>query len=125
MNVEKMKAVFADEDFVRSLFEMENAAQVQEALQEKEIHLTEEEILGIRELFLKVESGEISAEQLEQWAVQAENGELSEEALEQVSGGAVVTFLICCAAIVVGTAAGAGATIGVIYGISSAVKNRW
>ena len=83
MNVEKMKEVFADEAFVKGLFELESAAEVQAALKEKGIEMTEEEILGIRELLVKVESGEISAEQLE-------NGELSDELLEQVSGGSVL-----------------------------------
>jgi hypothetical protein len=85
---------------------------------------TYHEILGVRELFLKVEGGEISAEQLEKWVEQAESGELSEELLEQVSGGcatlvaaAVVTFLIKA-----GTAA---AVAGLIYGAAHAIKNRW
>ena len=73
MNTEKMKAVFADEAFVKSLFELDTVAEVQAALQEKGVELTEEEILGIRDLLGKVE-----------------NGELSEELLEQVSGGSVL-----------------------------------
>ena len=124
MNMEKMKAVFADEAFIKQLFELETAAQVQAALKERGVELTEEEILGIRDLILKVESGEISAEQLEKWGEQAESGELSEELLEQVSGGsisiaaaAVVTFLIKA-----GTAA---AVAGLIYGAAHAIKNRW
>ena len=40
-------------------------------------------------MFLKVADGEISAEQLEQWAVQVESGELPDELLEQVSGGVI------------------------------------
>ena len=83
MNTEKIKEVFADEAFVKGLFELESAAEVQAALQEKGVELTEEEILGIRDLLTKVENGEISAEQLE-------NGELSDELLEQVSGGSVL-----------------------------------
>ena len=124
MNLEKVKAVFADEAFMKQLFELETAAQVQAALQEKGVELSENEILGVRELFLKVEGGEISAEQLEKWVEQAESGELSEELLEQVSGGsisiaaaAVVTFLIKA-----GTAA---AVAGLIYGAAHAIKNRW
>ena len=90
MNIEKMKTVFADETFVKSLFELETAAEVQAALKEKGVEMSEEEILGIRELLIKVESGEISVEQLEQWAAQVESGELSDEMLEQVSGGSVL-----------------------------------
>ena len=90
MNLEKIKEIFADETFVKGLFELETAAEVQAALKEKGVEMSEEEILGIRELLIKVESGEISVEQLEQWATQAERGELSEELLEQVSGGSVL-----------------------------------
>ena len=124
MNIEKMKEVLSDEAFFKSLFELETVAEVQAALREKGVELSEDEILGVRELFLKVEGGEISAEQLEKWVEQAESGELSEELLEQVSGGcatlvaaAVVTFLIKA-----GTAA---AVAGVIYGAAHAIKNRW
>ena len=124
MNIERLKEVFLDEAFVKSLFELETVAEVQAALREKGIELTEEEILGVRDLMIKVEEGGISAEQLEKWATQIESGELSEEMLEQVSGGsitlvgaAVVTLLIR-----VGTAA---AVAGLIYGAAHAIKNRW
>ena len=80
MNTENIKAVFADETFVKNLFELETAAEVQAALKEKGVELTEEEALSIREFLAKVKSGEISAEQLE-------SGELSEEMLVQVAGG--------------------------------------
>ena len=73
MNMDKMKEIFADEAFVKSLFELESAGEVQAALKEKGVELTEEQILGIRDLLGKVESGE-----------------LSEELLEQVSGGSVL-----------------------------------
>ena len=90
MNMEKIKEIFADEAFIKGLFELETAAEVQAALQAKGLELTEEDILGIREMLLKVADGEISVKQLEQWATQAERGELSEELLEQVSGGSVL-----------------------------------
>ena len=92
MNTEKMKAVFADEAFVKSLFELDSAAEVQAALQEKGVELTEEEILGIRDLLGKLANGEISAEQME-------NGELPEELLEQVSGGSLLGVGIIVAAV--------------------------
>ena len=65
MNIERLKEVFLDEAFVKSLFELETVAEVQAALREKGIELTEEEILGVRDLLIKVEEGGISAEQLE------------------------------------------------------------
>ena len=94
MNVEKMKEIFSDEAFVKSLFELETAAEVQTTLKEKGVELTEQEILTIRELLIKVESGEITKEQLELWQKQAEDGEFSEEALQQVAGGCPPVFLI-------------------------------
>lgn len=112
MNMEKWKAVFSDEAFVKSLFELETVTEVQAALQEKELVLTEEEILAIRDMLTKLESGEISEEQLEQWKEQAEDGEVSEEVLEQVSGGLVIGTLIVLVASCVGAAVG-GAAAGV------------
>lgn len=114
MNVEKMNEVFSDEAFVKSLFELETAAEVQAALKEKDIELSDEEILGVRELLLKVESGEISAEQLEQWAKLAENGEFSDEMLEQVSGGSILLGI--------GIAVGFVANIGAMV---TSVVGRW
>ena len=90
MNMEKLKEVFSDEAFVKSLFELETAAEVQAALQAKGVELTEEQILGIRDLLGEVEGVKISVEQLEQWAAQMESGELSDELLEQVSGGSAM-----------------------------------
>ena len=108
MNMEKMKEVFSDEAFVKGLFELETVAEVQAALKEKGVELTEEEILSIREILAKAESGKISAEQLEQWAKQAEGGELSDELLEQVSGGSVTGIILIGALVAVGVVSAAG-----------------
>ena len=99
MNTEKMKEVFSEEAFVKALFEMESVAEMQEALSSKGIQLSEEEVAGIRTLFAKMKSGEISREQLAQWSALAENGELSEEMLEQVAGGSI-TVIGCIVAAV-------------------------
>lgn len=127
MNMEKVKAVFADEAFMKQLFELETAAQVQAALKEKDIELTEEEILGIRDFIIKVERGEITAEQLEKWAEQKENGELSEEALEQVAGGGVIGSIIALLgtkAAIAGLVTVVGAAIGA--GVAAAVdRHGW
>ena len=126
MNIEKMKEVFLDEAFVKSLFELENVAEVQAALREKGVELSEDEILGIRELFLKVEEGGISAEQLESWAAQAEDGELPEEMLELVSGGLLISSLLIGIAITTAaTGVAVGTTVGIGAGVVSAIKNRW
>ena len=131
MNTEKMKAVFADEAFVKSLFELDSAAEVQAALQEKGVELSEEEILGIRDLLVKLADGEISAEQAEQWSKQAESGELPDEVLEQVAGGELV--ILAAVTITIGTILkwiGIGAAVGaaaggVAAGAVDAVERRW
>ena len=77
---EKVKELFSDEAFVKELFALDTAAEVQAALKEKGVELTEADIMGIRELLVRIESGEITKKQVE-------DGELPEELLEQISGG--------------------------------------
>lgn len=101
MNLEKLQEVLSDEAFVNALFALETAAEVQAALKEKGVELSEEEILSIRALLQKVESGEITKEQLEQWSKQAADGELSDEMLEQVAGGSWIFLGIMAAAMIV------------------------
>lgn len=122
----KIKEIFADEAFVKSLMELGSAAEVQEALKEKGIELTEDDIMALRDIILKVEEGEISGEQLESWAAQAEDGELPEEMLELVSGGFVISSLLIGIAITTAaTGAAVGTTVGIGAGVVSAIKNRW
>ena len=131
MNMEKMKEVFADEAFVKGLFELDSAAAVQAALKEKGVEMTEDENLGVRELLIKLEKGEISAEQAELWSKQAESGELSDEVLEQVTGGEIV--IMAAVTITIGTILkwiGIGAAVGaaaggVAAGAVDAVRRRW
>lgn len=126
MNIERLKEVFLDEAFVKSLFELETVAEVQAALREKGVELSEEEILGVRDLLIKVEEGGISAEQLENWAAQAEDGELPEEMLELVSGGLLISSLLIGIAITTAaTGVAVGTTVGIGAGVVSAIKNRW
>ena len=127
MNMDKLKEVFADEAFVEGLLQLENAAEVQEALKEKDIEMTEDDIISLRDIMVKVESGEVSEEQLESWAAQSEEGEIPEEMLELVSGGVItITALLlgCLATTLKMAAVGVGAA-GVTVGASYAVRNRW
>ena len=117
MNVDKLKEVFSDEAFVKGLFELDSAAEVQAALKEKGVELTEEDILAIREFFVKVESGEISVEQLEKWVAQAESGELSDELLEQVAGGSLMV-----AGLVILGICGAVALVGIVDTIDGIIE---
>ena len=109
MNTEKIKEVFADEAFVKGLFKLGSAAEMQAALKEKGVEMTEQEILTVRELLRKVASGEISGEQMEK-------GELPEELLEQVAGGIGIIGVI--AAIVGVFVGGTGASCGLAYALS-------
>ena len=122
MNIEKIKEIFADEAFVKGLFELETAAEVQAALKEKGVEISEEEILGIRDLLGKVESGEISVEQMEQWAAQVESGELSDEMLEQVAGGSVLGTI---GLVALGLICVAGIAVAVDNAIEAATGRHW
>lgn len=127
MNMDKLKEVFADEAFVEGLLQLESAAEVQEALKEKDIEMTEDDIISLRDIMVKVESGEVSEEQLESWAAQAEEGEIPEKMLELVSGGVVTITALLLGALVTTlkmAAVGVGAA-GVTVGASYAVRNRW
>ena len=127
MNMDKLKEVFADEAFVEGLLQLESAAEVQEALKEKDIEMTEDDIISLRDIMVKVESGEVSEEQLESWAAQAEEGEIPEEMLELVSGGVITITALLLGALVTTlkmAAVGVGAA-GVTVGASYAVRNRW
>ena len=127
MNMDKLKEVFADEAFVEGLLQLESAAEVQDALKEKDIEMTEDDIISLRDIMVKVESGEVSEEQLESWAAQAEEGEIPEEMLELVSGGVItITALLlgCLVTTLKMAAVGVGAA-GVTVGASYAVRNRW
>lgn len=89
---ETIRQVFSDEAFVKTLFALETPEEVQSALKEKNIELSIEEILKIRDLLLNT----------------TENGGiLSDEDLQQVSGGLVV-----CASVIVGMVLGAGLMAG-------------
>ena len=87
-----------------------------------DVEMAKVEILGIRELLVKLENGEISAEQAELWAKQAENGELPDEALEQVSGGSVLGTI---ALVALGVICVAGIAVAVDNAIQSATGRHW
>ena len=73
-------------------------------------------------MLLKVESGEIAVEQLEQWAAQIESVELSDEALEQVAGGS----LLLCGVLIAGSVVACSMlALCITKGIIDAVNNRW
>ena len=124
MNIEKLNEVFSDQQFVTSLFAVETVAEVQAALKEKGVELTEEEILSVRDMLSKVESGEISAEQLELLSKKTLDGELTDESLEQVSGGLILTTTIAVVTKVVLIAVGVTAGVGAGFGIGQYMSDR-
>ena len=114
MNEATIREVFSNEEFVKGLFQLEMPEQVQQALRQKDITLSVDEIVKIRELLLKrLETGE----------------ELSEEELESVNGGAVVTCVLLIAALfagalIGGAAVGAG-VIGGAYIVNDKTSGGW
>lgn len=100
MNIEKIKAAFSEEAFVKALAKLETAAEVQAALKEKGVELSEEESAAILDLILKVKNGEITREQF----CKAEDGELDDEQLEKVAGGFVIHIIVGIGSVGIGIA---------------------
>ena len=98
MNEEKIREVFSDEKFVKSLMELETPEEVQKALAEKDIDLSVEDIKKIAELLQK-----------------KADGELSDDELESVAGGG-----IC-----LGIAVVVYATFGAAFYVNRKTRGRW
>ena len=82
MDTKKMKEIFEDQAFVKSLIEKETAAQVQAELKKKGIDLTEQDVMKLREeINSQINSGK-SAD------------ELSLNALDDVAGGVSVNPIL-------------------------------
>lgn len=108
MDLEKLKEVMQDEDFVKEILSRENPEEVQKLLEDKGISMSTAEIRQTAEIIEKVSSGEMTKEDLENRA----NGELSDDDLEEVAGG--------IAPFIVGLAVLAGAN-GVVGGLAGAL----
>ena len=108
-----IKEVFRDEEFVRGLFMLETPQEVQAALKVKNVELSIEEIVKIKELLIK----------------SAENGGvLSDEELQEVSGGFAISggLIICIAGLVAGIGVVIGAGVaGAAWGTDAATGGRW
>ena len=92
MNEERIKEVFADEEFVKELFSKETPEEAQALLAENDIDLSVEDLVKLKDIITKklqaVEKGEST--------------ELTEEDLENIAGGngavvAAVAFLAVAA----------------------------
>ena len=108
MNTERIKEVFSDEEFVKSLFELETPEEVQAALEEKEIEMTIEEIGQVRDLLIRYQEGEFTEEELKalELVQNNEDGELSDEELENVAGGELIIGVLVVCGILLAVAVG-------------------
>ena len=65
MNEAKIKEVFSDEAFVKELLEKETPEEVQEILEKKDIELSIEEIVNLREMLVeRIEKAQSDDEEL-------------------------------------------------------------
>lgn len=111
MDTQKLNEVLADEAFVKELLLMQKPEQVQEALEDRGVELSLDEIEKMGAFIRKVQTGEISKEQVQRMA----DGELSEDELEQVSGGSGAVF---------GALGGMGGVV-IAIAIVTAVMTGW
>ena len=107
MNEDRVKEVFSDEEFVKEFFGKETPEEAQAMLAEKDIEVSVEELVKLRDLLIKK-------------AQQAEGSEeLNDDELEDVSGG-IIGFAI---AMLVG-----GALLGGLFitaGVMEEKGRRW
>ena len=83
MNEERIKEVFSDEAFVKELFSRETPEEAQELLAEKDIDVSIEELVKLKDLIIaKLQAAE-----------SGESAELTEEELEDVAGGVIPTLV--------------------------------
>ena len=112
MDENRIKKVFSDEAFVKSLLEKENAADVQAALKEKNLEFSLDEINEIRKKIIEMSSSD---------------SELSLDQLQEVAGGSIsAATVIGVAGLVIGVgsliAVGGGIAIGAAATIT---RGRW
>lgn len=107
---EHINQVFQDADFVNELFALATPQEVQAALAEKQVALTVEEIIQVRDLLVKY----------------AETGyELSDSELAEIQGGCVGAVVIGVGvAVVLGLIAASAAFGGLSVGIAWAVNDQ-
>jgi len=60
----KVQEVFSDEEYVKSLFDLETPEEVQASLEEKGISISVEEVVYIYDCLIKQEAGELTDEDL-------------------------------------------------------------
>ena len=113
MNEERIKEIFSDEEFVKELFSKETPQEAQDLLAEKDIDLTVDEVVKIRNLLVKKA----------QAAQNGESAELTEEELGDVAGGAAVVVLVVLASVLGAAFVGTVGKVG--YDIHVESRGRW
>ena len=99
MNEERIKEVFSDEEFVKELFSKETPEEAKALLAEKDIDISIEELVKLKDIIIAklqaVENGE--------------SAELTEADLENIAGGtfgisvviAIVGILVLCSGVTI------------------------
>ena len=97
MNEERIKEVFADEEFVKELLSKETPEEAQALLAEKDIDISVEDLVNAKDIVVsKLQQKE-----------NGESAELTEEELKDISGGCwpvIVTMILGIVAVVGATA---------------------
>lgn len=65
MSMERLEEVFEDDQFVEALLAMETPEEMQNALAEKGIEVSLEEIMQVRDLVSRFQGGELTEDELE------------------------------------------------------------
>ena len=99
MNEERIKEVFADEEFIKELFSKETPEEAKALFEEKDIDISIEELVKLKDIIIAklqaVENGE--------------SAELTEADLENIAGGtfgisvviAIVGILVLCSGVTI------------------------
>ena len=111
MNEERIKEVFADEEFVKEFFSKETPEEAQAILAEKDIDVSIEELVAIKNII----------DEKLQAAENGEDGELCDDDPENVAGGVLLTgtaFVLITVAV--------PAVLGLLFtGVGLAAERRW
>ena len=111
MNEERIKEIFADEEFVKEFFSKETPEEAQAMLAEKDIDVSIEELVAIKNIIDK----KLQSEE------KGEDDELCDDDLENVAGGVLLTGTACILITVA-----VPAVLGLLFtGVGLAAERRW
>ena len=103
MNEERIKEVFADEEFIKELFSKETAEEAQALLAEKDVDFSIEQLAKIKDIIVaKLQAAE-----------NGESAELTEEELADVAGGYLGIATIIIMSIAIPLITGTGIAVGI------------